>query len=72
LCWGEEGFEDVWEEEGGGVLGGGGGDVAVEDGDWGWDCCCWALLIVNIVSIGFNVEKFRGVLEGQREWSGVK
>lgn len=51
LGWSEEGFEDVREKEGGGVLGGGGGDVAVEDGDWGWDCCCWALLILG-VSIG--------------------
>lgn len=51
LGWSEEGFEDVREKEGGGVLGGGGGDVAVEDGDWGWDCCCWALGSERVVLV---------------------
>lgn len=57
LRWGDEGFEDVRLEQRGGVLGGGGLDVAVEDGDWGWDGCCWALLIENVLSVlGFVVE----------------
>ena len=33
----EEGFEDVWEEQGRGVGGGRGLDVVVEDGDGGGD-----------------------------------
>ena len=39
----EEGFEDVWAEQGRGVRGGRGLDVVVEDGDWGGDGCCGAL-----------------------------
>ena len=45
LRWGEEGFEDVWEEEGSGVFGGRRLDVVVEDGDWVWDCGGWALFV---------------------------
>ena len=47
LRWGEEGFEDVGEEQGRGVGGGRGREVVVEDWDWVGDGCDGALWLEN-------------------------